>query len=82
MSRYYAQEPSRHQRRSNGRLNRATVKQADMLQEMQQEAVNIANEALGGGNTQYMEIAKHVRSHFDNLYGPSWSVVVGRDYGT
>ncbi|VDL95519.1 unnamed protein product [Schistocephalus solidus] len=60
---------------------KAVVKQADMLEEMQQEAVNHAYEALQCEG-QYMDIAKHVRCHFDRLYGPSWSCVVGKDFGT
>ncbi|CDI96978.1 Dynein light chain 1, cytoplasmic [Echinococcus granulosus] len=60
---------------------KAYVKQADMLDQMQQEAVNHAYEALHC-NTQYMDIAKHLRTHFDHCYGPSWSCVVGKDFGT
>lgn len=60
---------------------KAYVKQADMLEQMQQEAVNHAYEALHCNN-QYMDIAKHVRTHFDRAYGPSWSCVVGKDFGT
>lgn len=59
----------------------AIVKQTDMINELQQEAVNCAYDALQS-TQQYMEIARIVRLHFDQAYGTSWSCVVGKDFGS
>ncbi len=60
--------------------NQAVIRETDMLQELQQEAANCAYEALKY-HTQYVEIARYVRSRFDEVYGPPWSCVVGADFG-
>uniref|UniRef100_A0A915ETU2 Dynein light chain n=1 Tax=Echinococcus canadensis TaxID=519352 RepID=A0A915ETU2_9CEST len=59
---------------------KAVIKETDMLEELQQQAANCAYEALQH-HQQYMDIARYVRKRFDDLYGPSWSCVVGADFG-
>lgn len=51
-----------------------------MLEELQQQAANCAYEALQQ-HRQYMEIARYVRKRFDEMYGPSWSCIVGAEFG-
>ncbi|KAM3186333.1 hypothetical protein ACTXT7_004507 [Hymenolepis weldensis] len=60
--------------------SKAVIKETDMLEELQQQAANCAYEALQH-HTQNMDIARYVRKRFDNIYGPSWSCIVGVEFG-
>lgn len=59
---------------------KAKVKQSDMKESIQQEAVNACANAMANGDYTPMEIAKHVRKYFDEHYGPAWTCIVGRDF--
>merc|ERR1711865_612009 len=62
-----------------------TVVQADMPEEMQQEAVDIASEELDKGsktNPSLKDIAMVIKRKFDDKYNPSWHCIVGRTFGS
>lgn len=60
---------------------KAVVKNVDMSEEMQQAAVDIANEALAKFTVE-KDIAAHVKRTMDSRFGPSWHAVVGKNYGS
>ena len=60
---------------------KATIKNADMTEEMQQDAVDIAAAALEKYNIE-KDIAATIKKDFDRKYGPTWHVVVGKNYGS
>eukprot|EP00170_Pyropia_yezoensis_P004350 contig_17797_g4363 len=60
---------------------RVVVKAADMAEDMQQEAINVAIEALAQHAVE-RDVARSVKTAFDAAYGPAWHCVVGRDYGS
>ncbi|OAA55014.1 Dynein light chain, type 1/2 [Niveomyces insectorum RCEF 264] len=50
----------------------AQVKSADMTEEMQAEAIEVAQEAMG----------KFTVEKFDDRKGPTWHCIVGRNFGS
>jgi dynein light chain LC8-type len=60
---------------------KAIVKNVDMAEEMQQEAVDIAAVALEKYNIE-KDIAAHIKREFDKKFGPTWHVVVGKNFGS
>jgi dynein light chain LC8-type len=60
---------------------KAIVKNVDMSEEMQQESVDIASAALEKYNIE-KDIAAQIKKEFDKRYGPTWHVVVGRNFGS
>lgn len=59
---------------------KAVVKNADMSEEMQQEAVDCATEAMEKYNIE-KDIAAHIKKEFDKRYNPTWHCIVGRNFG-
>ncbi|KFY31718.1 hypothetical protein V493_00872 [Pseudogymnoascus sp. VKM F-4281 (FW-2241)] len=59
----------------------AQVKSADMSEEMQQEAIEIAQEAMLKFNIE-KDIAQHIKKTFDDRKGPTWHCIVGRNFGS
>lgn len=59
---------------------KAVVKNADMSEEMQREAVGIAIEALQLHSVE-KDIAALIKKRFDDKFGPTWHCIVGRNYG-
>ncbi|KFZ14465.1 hypothetical protein V502_06063 [Pseudogymnoascus sp. VKM F-4520 (FW-2644)] len=59
----------------------AQVKSADMSDEMQQEAIEIAQEAMLKFNIE-KDIAQHIKKTFDDRKGPTWHCIVGRNFGS
>jgi dynein light chain LC8-type len=64
-----------------GDLKRAVVKNADMTEEMQSEAVEVASQAVERFSVE-KDVAAHVKKEFDRRHGPTWHCVVGRNFGT
>ena len=62
-------------------MQRAVIKNADMSDAMQQEAVDVANQALNKHNIE-KDVAAHIKKEFDKKYGPTWHVIVGRNFGS
>lgn len=60
---------------------KATIKNVDMSEDMQQESVDVASAALEKYNIE-KDIAAQIKKEFDKRYGPTWHVVVGRNFGS
>ena len=57
-------------------LRRAVIKNADMSEEMQQEAVDVATTALSKYGIE-KDVAAHIKKEFDKKYHPTWHCIVG-----
>ncbi|ELR13653.1 dynein light chain 1, cytoplasmic, putative [Acanthamoeba castellanii str. Neff] len=57
------------------------VKALDMGQEIKDEAVKVAKEALAEHKLE-RDIAKHVKQTFDKRYSPTWHCIVGKSFGS
>ncbi|CAG0893356.1 unnamed protein product [Cyprideis torosa] len=60
---------------------KAVIKNADMSEEMQQDAVDVANQALEKYNIE-KDIAAFIKKEFDRKYNPTWHCIVGRNFGS
>jgi len=60
---------------------KAVIKNADMSEEMQQVAADVAGAALAQYDVE-KDIAAHIKKQFDQKYGPTWHVVVGKNFGS
>lgn len=60
---------------------KAVIKSADMTEEMQQESVDITSAALEKFNIE-KDIAAQIKKEFDRRHGPTWHVVVGKNFGS
>jgi len=60
---------------------KAVIKNADMSEDMQQECVNIASQALEKFNIE-KDIAAFIKKEFDKKYNPTWHCIVGRNFGS
>lgn len=52
-----------------------------MSDEMQQDAIDIASQALEKFTLE-KDIAAHIKREFDKKHGPMWHCVVGRHFGS
>ncbi|KAL9834609.1 dynein light chain 1, cytoplasmic isoform 2-T3 [Geothlypis trichas] len=79
--------PSALQRRSRSARTtimsdrKAVIKNADMSEEMQQDSVECATQALEKYNIE-KDIAAHIKKEFDKKYNPTWHCIVGRNFGS
>lgn len=60
---------------------KAIIKNVDMSEELQQESVDIASAALEKYNIE-KDIAAQIKKEFDRRHGPTWHVVVGKNFGS
>ncbi|TFK40005.1 dynein light chain type 1-domain-containing protein [Crucibulum laeve] len=60
---------------------KAIIKNVDMSEDMQQESVDIASAALEKYNIE-KDIAAQIKKEFDRRHGPTWHVVVGKNFGS
>ncbi|KAI9451753.1 outer dynein arm light chain 8 [Lactarius psammicola] len=60
---------------------KAIIKNVDMSEEMQQESVDVASAALEKFNIE-KDIAAQIKKEFDRRHGPTWHVVVGKNFGS
>ncbi|KAG2125029.1 outer dynein arm light chain 8 [Suillus clintonianus] len=60
---------------------KAIIKNVDMTDEMQQESVEIASAALEKYTIE-KDIAAQIKKEFDRRHGPTWHVVVGKNFGS
>ena len=67
--------------KENGAGPKAIIKNVDMGEEMQQEAVDVASAALEKYNIE-KDIAAQIKKEFDKRHGPTWHVVVGKNFGS
>ena len=56
---------------------KAVIKNADMSEEMQQDAVDCATQALEKYNIE-KDIAAYIKKEFDKKYNPTWHCIVVR----
>lgn len=66
---------------ANTNVPKAIIKNVDMSEEMQQQSVDIALEALNKFTVE-KDIAAHVKKTMDLKFGPTWHAVVGQKYGS
>lgn len=67
--------------KESGTGPKAIIKNVDMSEEMQQEAVDVASAALEKYNIE-KDIAAQIKKEFDKRHGPTWHVVVGKNFGS
>ncbi|KAA3485284.1 dynein light chain 1, cytoplasmic [Gossypium australe] len=60
---------------------KVVIKSADMKDDMQKEAVNIAIAAFEKNNVE-KDVAEHIKKEFDKRHGPTWHCIVGRNFGS
>mmetsp|Transcript_30565 Transcript_30565/g.45260 ORF Transcript_30565/g.45260 Transcript_30565/m.45260 type:complete len:112 (-) Transcript_30565:43-378(-) len=60
---------------------KAVIKNADMSEAMQQDAVDCASQALAKYNIE-KDVAAFIKREFDKKYNPTWHVIVGRNFGS
>ncbi|KAI7798331.1 hypothetical protein IRJ41_025215 [Triplophysa rosa] len=72
---------SLHLCRANMSDRKAVIKNADMSEEMQQDAVECATQALEKYNIE-KDIAAYIKKEFDKKYNPTWHCIVGRNFGS
>ena len=60
---------------------KAVVKNADMSEDMQQDAIDCATQALEKYNIE-KDIAAYIKKEFDKKYNPTWHCIVGRNFGS
>ncbi|WJX88115.1 hypothetical protein P8452_70234 [Trifolium repens] len=62
---------------------KAVIGETDMLQTMQQDALNLASKALDFYDvTEAIEIARFIKKEFDRVHGAGWQCIVGTDFGS
>ncbi|KAI9744479.1 MAG: Dynein light chain [Claussenomyces sp. TS43310] len=59
----------------------AQIKSADMTEDMQQEAIDVAQEGMSKFNIE-KDIAQFIKKAFDDRKGPTWHCIVGRNFGS
>ncbi|XP_021905036.1 dynein light chain 1, cytoplasmic [Carica papaya] len=60
---------------------RVIIKSADMKDDMQKEAVDIAIAAFEKHSVE-KDVAEHIKKEFDKKHGPTWHCIVGRNFGS
>lgn len=61
--------------------NKVTIKTTDMPEDMQNSTVEISKLARDN-HTIEREIAMYTKREMDKRHGPTWHVVVGRNFGS
>mmetsp|Transcript_87007 Transcript_87007/g.232010 ORF Transcript_87007/g.232010 Transcript_87007/m.232010 type:complete len:95 (+) Transcript_87007:149-433(+) len=62
-------------------LKHAVVKNADMTEDMQQDAIDCASQAIDKYPNE-KDIAMYIKREFDKKYSPTWHCAVGRNFGS
>ena len=57
------------------------IRTVEMPEEMAASAVAVAEEAVSK-ETKEKDLAAFIKKRFDQVHGPSWHCVVGRNYGS
>lgn len=60
---------------------KAVIKNADMSEDMQQDAIDCATQSMEKFNIE-KDIAAYIKKEFDKKYNPTWHVIVGRNFGS
>ncbi|XP_075511605.1 uncharacterized protein LOC142547283 isoform X2 [Primulina tabacum] len=56
------------------------IKSADMKEDMQKEAVDVAIAAFEKHNVE-KDVAESIKKVFDKKHGPTWHCIVGKNFG-
>lgn len=79
------QQPPQAQPRKTDALSaqdiKTVIKIADMPEEMQQRAMDVARQAAEKNNLE-KDIASSIKREFDKKYSPFWHCVVGSNFGS
>ncbi|XP_038074078.1 dynein light chain 1, cytoplasmic-like [Patiria miniata] len=60
---------------------KAVIRNADMSEDMQEEAVQCA--AMGAEKyTVEKDLAAYIKKEFDRKYNPTWHCIVGKNFGS
>lgn len=57
------------------------IKSADMSEDMQRQAVEVAEEAMSKFQVE-KDIAQYIKKEFDSRAGATWHCIVGRNFGS
>jgi len=60
---------------------KAVIKRCDMSEEMKEDAIALAKEALLKFNNE-TDMAAHIKKEFDKKYVPTWHCIVGRNFSS
>jgi dynein light chain LC8-type len=60
---------------------KAIIKNADMAEDMQQDAIEIANQALDKYQLE-KDMAAYIKREFDKKFQPTWHCIVGKNFGS
>jgi len=60
---------------------KAIIKNADMSEDMQQAAIESAQQAIEKFNIE-KDIAAYIKKDFDKKHNPTWHCIVGRNFGS
>ena len=60
---------------------KAVIKNADMSEDLQQDAVDCATQAMEKYNIE-KDIAAYIKKEFDKKHNPTWHCIVGRNFGS
>ncbi|VDP69984.1 unnamed protein product [Echinostoma caproni] len=60
---------------------KAVIKNADMSNDMQEDAVQTAAYAIDKYQVE-KDIAAHLKKEFDRRYNPTWHCIVGKNFGS
>jgi len=60
---------------------KAIIKNADMVEDMQQAAIESAQAAIEKFNIE-KDIAAYIKKDFDKKHNPTWHCIVGRNFGS
>ncbi|KAI3812704.1 hypothetical protein L1987_17416 [Smallanthus sonchifolius] len=66
---------------STSSSRKVVIKSADMKEEMQTEAVNIAISAFENRSVE-KDVAEQIKKEFDQKHGPTWHCIVGKNFGS
>ena len=55
---------------------KAIIKNSDMTEDMQQDAINVATKAIDSYNIE-KDIACYIKKEFDRKHNPTWHCIVG-----
>ncbi|KAI4706541.1 hypothetical protein J4E89_008608 [Alternaria sp. Ai002NY15] len=67
--------------KSDAHKQDAQIKSADMSDEMQQEAIEVAQTAMEQFTIE-KDIAQYIKKEFDSRKGATWHCIVGRNFGS
>jgi len=59
----------------------AQIKAVDMNEDLQQEVIEVAQEAMKEYNIE-KDIAQYIKREFDKRKGATWHCIVGRNFGS